>query len=218
MSEHLSILKQSPLFLGIEEDDKDDCLRILSVEKRSYERNAYVLESGDHADALGVLLIGSLHIVNEDYWGNRNIITEVVPPEVFAESFVFRRHTKLGVSVVANEASVVVFVNVSRLISAEHPKPAQRQILQNLLSIMAEKNYRMNVKLGHLSQRSTRERLLSYLSTEARRQGCASFDIPFDRQQLADYLSVDRSAMSAMLSKLRDEGILLFHKSHFELL
>ena len=93
-----------------------------------------------------------------------------------------------------------------------------RQLTQNLIRVLAQKNMQLNEKAGYLSQRSTREKLLSYLSAQARRAGSASFRIPFDRQQLADFLSVNRSAMSAELSRMQEEGLLRVSRSAFTLL
>ena len=124
----------------------------------------------------------------------------------------------LGVSVVAAEASAVMFMNVRRVLTTcGSACEFHSRLVRNLLSVLAEKNLRFNDKLTHMTQRTTRQKLLSYLSAESLRQGASEFDIPFDRQQLADYLSVDRSAMSNELCRMRDEGLLGFRRNHFVL-
>ena len=90
-------------------------------------------------------------------------------------------------------------------------------VIQNLFYAISVKNRSLVQKLGHMSRRTTREKLLSYLSEQAKKQGTSSFEIPFNRQQLADFLSVDRSAMSNELCKLRDEGLLSFERNRFQL-
>lgn len=126
---------------------------------------------------------------------------------------------RLGVSVTAEMKSAVLFLDVRRILTVCGAScPFHSRVVQNLASCLAQKNLRLTEKLTHITQRTTREKLLSFLSAESIRQGASGFDIPYNRQQLADYLSVDRSAMSWELCRLRDEGVLRFHKNHFELL
>ncbi|WP_418504985.1 Crp/Fnr family transcriptional regulator [Cloacibacillus evryensis] len=193
-------------------------LGCLSVKARKYARHEFVMRFGDSTEAIGMVLSGSVHIVKEDFWGNRNIVTEIGPGQIFAESYACTPGAALGVSVVAAEAAAVMFMNVRRVLTTcSSACEFHSRLLRNLLSVLAEKNLRFNDKLTHMAQRTTRQKLLSYLSAESMRLGSPEFDITFNRQQLADYLSVDRSAMSGELSKMRDEGLLDFYKSHFRL-
>ena len=185
MRKFLSYLAASPLFAGIHEDEAESMLSCLEAKFREFDKNAYILRAGSRAESIGILLTGSAYIIQEDFWGNRNMIAQITPGQVFAEAFACAFHSR---------------------------------VIRNLLSDLARKNLRFNEKLTHMTQRTTREKLLSYLSAYSLREGSSSFDIPFNRQQLADYLSVDRSAMSNELCRLRDEGILRFTRSHFELL
>jgi len=124
----------------------------------------------------------------------------------------------LNVDVFAETAAIVLFLDVQRLITlCNSACDFHNRVMRNLLFDMAGKNLRFNEKLTHMAQRTTREKLLSYLSAESLRQKSSVFDIAYTRQQLADYLAVDRSAMSNELGKLRDEGILSFRKNHFQL-
>ena len=119
---------------------------------------------------------------------------------------------------VAVKQSVVLFLDVHRILTmCPSSCHFHGMLIRNLLSVIASKNKMLTQKLEYMSQRTTREKLLSYLSEQSLKAGCPSFDIPFNRQQLADFLSVDRSAMSNELCKMRDEGILLFEKNHFTL-
>ena len=157
-------------------------------------------------------------VVQEDYWGNRNIRSRVAPGQVFAEAFACVPGAVMDVSVLTDEPSRVLWLNVGRIL---HTCPTacshHSRMIRNLLSDLAANNLRANEKLTHISRRSTREKLLSYLSAEARRQGRADFSVPFNRQQLADYLSVERSAMSAELSRMQREGLLTVDKNSFSL-
>ena len=137
---------------------------------------------------------------------------------MFAESYALADRP-LEVSVLAAADTAVLTLDAARAVSGcEQVCPCHGQMTRNFLSLLAEKNWMLTAKMGHMARRTTREKLLSYLSAQALLAGEASFTIPLDRQQLADYLAVDRSAMSAALGKLRDEGVLEFHKNHFHLL
>jgi CRP-like cAMP-binding protein len=218
MKQFLSVLKTSPLFYGMEEQEIETMLGCFSAEWRAFAKNDFLLRVGDEVDSLGLVLSGSVHIIQEDFWGNRNIIAEIGTGQVFAESYACTQGATLGVSVVAAEETAALFLNIRSVMTTCASSCAfHARLIRNLLSALAEKNLRMNEKLSHMTKRSTREKLLSYLSLESQRRGSAAFDIPFNRQQLADYLSVERSAMSSELGRLRDEGVLSFDKNHFHL-
>ena len=148
-------------------------------------------------------------------WGNRNIMAKIAPGQIFAEAFACTRSV-LNVSVVADTPSAVLFMHIENMIAAcAGDSLLHSRVVYNLLSAFAQRNLYLNEKLTHMAQRTTREKLLSYLSAESARQNAAAFTIPYNRQQLADYLSVDRSAMSNALCKLRDQGVLRFKGKHF---
>lgn len=218
MREFLPVLSGSPLFEGINVEHILSMLACLSPRRKAFERGAFILREGEATDAFGLVLAGRVHVTQEDFWGNRNLITDIAAGEIFAESYACSQGVPLGANVVAQEQTLVLFLNVRRALSA---CPAacsfHNALIRNLVALLAAKNLLMNEKLQHITHRSTREKLLSYLSAQSAKAGRHSFEIPFNRQQLADYLSVDRSAMSGELGKLRDEGILRFHRSHFEL-
>jgi CRP-like cAMP-binding protein len=203
----LALLKHSELFHGIEEGEISSMLACLSAETKSYERGAYVLRYGERANSVGIVLSGRVSVVREDYWGNRNIVSAIEPGETFAESYACAENTALSVSIQADEASQVLWMDVRKILTAcSSACEFHNRLIRNLVSLLAKKNLGMNRKL------------LSYLSSESMRQKSPSFTIPFDRQQLADYLSVDRSAMSNELSKLRREGVLEYEKNRFTIL
>ena len=162
------------------------------------------------------MLAGSALIVQEDIWGNRSILSKTGPGQTFAEVFACAPGAVLNVSVEAESAVTVMFLRVRRVLSVCPSACSHHsRIIRNLLGELAEKNLRLNEKLTHMGQRTTRAKLMSYFSAEAQRRGGYEFDIPFSRQQLADYLGVERSGLSLELGKMRDEGLLDFHKSHF---
>lgn len=218
MKNFFPVIENSQLFSGITEENISSMLCCLDAKTEDFPKGAYILRTGDTVEALGLMLSGSALIIQEDFWGNRNIMSSIVAGQSFAAAFACAPHAVLNVSVAAEASCSVMFLNVKRVLTVCPSTCAQHsRIIQNLISDMAEKNLRFNEKLTHLGQRTTRAKLLSYLSSEAQRRGAFGFDIPFSRQQLADYLSVERSGLSLELCKMRDEGLLEFKKSHFSL-
>lgn len=218
MQDKISLLQCCPLFSGIEPADIPAILQCLEARSAVYAKKDSILRAGESTSSLGLLLTGHASLVQEDFWGNRSILAIIQPGQLFAEAFACLPGAVLTVDVRAVDASEVLFLNTRRLLNPCGSACAfHRRMLCNLLSEMAEKNRHLNEKVTHMAQRTTREKLLSYLSAESARQQSACFMIPYDRQQLADYLAVDRSAMSHELSKLQKEGVLHFQRRYFEL-
>ena len=218
MKNYFSVLSASPLFSGISEAEVTAMLACLRAETKAFPKDAFLLRAGDTAGAIGLVLSGSVLIVQEDIWGNRNILSKAAPGQTFAAAFACAPGAALNASVVAEQPVTVLFLDVQRILNVCPSACAHHsRIIRNLLRELAEKNLRFSEKLTHMGQRTTRAKLLSYLSAEAQRLGAYEFDIPISRQQLADYLGVERSGLSLELGKLQREGLLDFHKSHFRL-
>lgn len=219
MKRYVGVLKNTQLFAGVGEEEIETMLNCLGATLHEYKKGEYVFRAGEHIHNLTVLVKGNLHIQKDDYWGNRAILGSVAVGEMFGEAYVSPDSGTLLNDVVAVEDSSVMFFDIHRILSV-CPSACKFHSLtvKNLFFAISEKNRKLVAKLGHVSNRTTREKLLSYLSDEAKRNKSASFSIPFNRQQLADFLSVDRSAMSNELGKMRNEGLIQFHKNHFILL
>ena len=198
-----------PLFRGVPAEELPALLARASARTCTFQKGELLLRRGDVTRRLGLVLEGSVHIIREDFWGNRSIVGLAGPGEVFAESYALAGEP-LEVSVLAAAPGAALFLEADGLTDA--------RLTANLLHLLARKNLMLTRKMRHMARRTTRDKLLSYLSAQALAAGSSEFDIPMDRQQLADYLAVDRSAMSAALGKLRDEGVLTFRKNHFRLL
>lgn len=218
MKKYLQILKLSKLFAGINENEIEDVLLCLSAVKRNYRKDEYIFRAGEHISSVALLLDGSVHIQREDYWGNLSILNKILKGEVFGEAYAVSGGGTILNNAVAVENSTVLFLDFNRIFAVS-PSGCKFYpvLIQNFFSLLAEKNRMLAQKLGHMSQRTTREKLLSYLSEQSIKSGSSAFDIPFNRQQLADFLSVDRSAMSNELCKMRDDGLLSFNRNHFVL-
>ena len=218
MKDFLPVIRSAQLFSGVSEDELTAMLSCLKAEKKDFPKEDFVLRSGDTADSIGLVLAGTVLVIQEDIWGNRNILSKAGPGHTFAAAYACASGSVLNVSVIAETPVTALFLNVKRILNVCPSACAHHsRIIRNLLSELAEKNLRFNEKLTHMGQRTTRSKIMSYLSAEALRLGKYEFDIPFSRQQLADYLAVERSGLSLELGKMRSEGLLDFHKSHFVL-
>lgn len=218
MKDFLPVLRSSPLFSGISAEEASAMLSCLQAEKKDFPKEAFLLHAGDTAESIGLILSGSILVIQEDIWGNRNILSKAGPGQTFAAAYACAPGSVLNVNVFAETPVTALFLNVKRILNVcPSACTHHSRIIRNLLSDLAEKNLRFSEKLTHMSQRTTRDKLMSYLSAEAQRLGTYEFDIPFSRQQLADYLGVERSGLSLELGKMRNEELLDFHKNHFAL-
>ena len=218
MEKYYSVIKSSSLFSGIAENELSTMLPCLKARIKKYENGEFLLRAGESTDEIGLALDGEVLVIQEDIWGNRNILHKVNPAQTFAVGFACAPGSVLNVSVVADNSVTVMLLNVKKVLTTcpsgcEH----HNRIIRNLLAEVAEKSLQLNVKLTHIGQRTTRAKLMAYLSDEMKREGKCEFDIPFSRQQLADYLGVERSGLSLELGKMKKEGMLDFHKNHFKL-
>ena len=204
MNKYMDTLLKSSLFSSITADDVDSVLDCLGAIIKKYQKNECILMAGNTTEYIGLLLTGKAIVIQEDYWGGRSVMSAILPGHTFAESYACTPGSVLDVNVYAEAASPVT--------CGRH-----NQMIRNLLCDLAGKNLRLGEKSKHMSQKTTRDKLLSYLSSEMHRHGSNEFDIPFSRQQLADFLSVDRSGLSTELGRMKTDGLIDFHKSHFVL-
>ena len=219
MEKYIPVLMKTRLFSGLGEEDIRAMLTCLQARLGTYKKGEYVLRQGERTEDIMVLAEGQLHIQRDDYWGNRSIINAVSPGDMFGEAYAAPESGPVQSDVLAVEDSAVIFFDVKRVITVCPSACRFHSIaVQNLFFAISEKNRKLVRKLGVMSRRTTREKLIAYLSEEAKSQGSSTFSIPFNRQQLADFLSVDRSAMSNELCRMRDEGLLEFEKNRFRLL
>ena len=219
MEKYLSVLRKTRLFAGVEEQEIKAMLSCLNAVMQTYQKGETVLHQGEYINRLMVLASGLVHIQKDDYWGNRSIVSAITPGGMFGESYLSPGSGALANDVVAVEESTVIFFDVTRLLSVCSSACRFHALtVRNLFFALSEKNRQLVSRLDVATQRTTRDKLIAYLSGESAKQGSSSFEIPFNRQQLADYLSVDRSALSSELGRMRDDGMLRFEKNRFELL
>lgn len=219
MQENLKNLRFCPLFAHVEDADLPALLACLNGTTARFAKKETILAEGDPVQHICVLLSGAAQIEQSDYFGNRSIVASIEPPQLFSETFACAGVETMPVSVVATEDSQVLFIDCQRITHAcTNACGFHRQIIDNLLRIVATKNLLFHQKIQITAKRSTREKLMTYLLLQSKNRQSPEFDIPYDRQALADYLEVERSGLSAEISKLRAEGVLTCRKNHFTLL
>ena len=219
MEDYLQILQTCQLFEGIDNGDIPGMLDCLGAIVRKAGKNSEIMAEGIPADYVGILLSGSAQIEKQDYYGNRSIVNKIAPGELFAESFACAGVKSLPVQVIANEDCEYMLINCQRItVGCSNACCFHSRLIFNLLGIVARRNLAFHQKQEITSHKTTREKLMAYLLTQAKAANSSTFIIPFDRQELADYLSVERSAMSTELGKLKKDGVLDFHRSRFTIL
>jgi CRP-like cAMP-binding protein len=219
LEKYLLALKKSPLFQGISEDELGSLVKCLGCTFRKCKKGECVYLAGDFVREIGIIVSGKVHIVKDDAWGNSNIIADISEGGMFAEAVVCGGVGILPVTVTAAADTEVMFVDFQRIVATCTSACVFHTLLiRNMIGVFARKNIMLTGKMEHITKRTTRGKLLSYLSEQSKLHGSKSFEIPFDRQELADYLSVERSALSAEMSRLKADGIINYRKNHFELL
>lgn len=219
MKKYLPILQSCTLFEEIEGENLLRMLTCLGADIRSFDKKETIIEEGAPADRLGIVLSGSAQNIQFDYDGNRSILGNFEESDIFAETFACASLPALPVAVVAVSPCVVMFLNCRHILhTCQNGCGFHHQLIYNLMKDLAHKTVLFHQKIEILARRTTREKLLTYLNFCAKEFGDRSFTIPFDRQELADYLEVDRSGLSTEIGRLRAEGILENTRNHFTLL
>ena len=211
-------IRDTLLFRGMSDDETEKALVCLQAEEKEYQRGQRILHAGETTSRMGLVIEGSASIESNDFWGNRNILSLVESGQFFAETYALLETETLLVDVTANEKSRIFFLNIGILRDINAPAIWQTKVIRNLLIISSQKNLHLSGRSFHTAPKSIRGRVMSYLNTVALKKGNASFDIPFDRQQLADYLNVERSALSKELGKMQKDGLIKTRKNHFTII
>lgn len=215
----VDIISKMPLFEGFSSEETPSVLEKLGAKECAYKKDQVIFSEGDDATSFGMVLEGSVSIIRNDYFGNRNIMLSMTSPAMFAEALACTGQKKFPVSIVADcDTLVLIIPDRSLFGDSRLDSETKDRLYLNLMKIMAKKNLMFRHKVDILSQRSTQEKLMYYLNSQAVVKGSSTIEIPYDRQELADYLGVERSALSAVIGKLRDEGIIESRKNQFTLL
>ena len=220
MREYMTQIRQCALFDRIDDEGLIKTMNCLNVQVMPYEKGKVIFHQGDAAKYFGVVLSGSIRVISNHSNGSHTLIGEVGAGELFAESCVCAGEESLPTSFVAAKNSLVMIFDHARVINGcrNNGCLAHSVLVVNLMRSIAQKNLSLSQKLSIVTQRTTREKLMSYLNAQNKRESSDWFSIPFDRQALADYLGVDRSAMSAELSKMKKDGLIDYRKNEFLIL
>ncbi|MCE5196380.1 MAG: Crp/Fnr family transcriptional regulator [Negativicutes bacterium] len=219
MKKDFQNISRVDLFADISETELNSLFHCLSARQKLYSKGEIIFAAGSAAELVGIVLSGQVQIIHDDYYGNRTIIAEIESGQMFGETYTCAKTAALPFSVVAKLDSAILLIDYKKIITTCNQACVyHHKLVYNMLQIIVAKNLTLNQKIMVLSKRSSREKLLAFLSTQAQKANSNEFNISLSRQDLADFLSLDRSAMSHELSKLREEGVLEFQKNHFKLL
>lgn len=219
MKNYINYLKNMPLFKNISSNRIHELLEILNAYVNHYQKNEYVKHTGDPVNFIGIILEGNIQIIQDDFYGNRNIIASFDAGSLFAEAFVCAGIPTLPVDILANSNTEIMFISSQKIFAPCSCCCEYHHIfITNLLKIVATKNIILSQKLHCISHKTTEEKILSYLNSQAKLHDSYEFDIPFNRQGLADYLGVERSAMSTVINQLVKQEVIETNRSHFKIL
>lgn len=208
------------------EEELDLCLKIMEAQEKAFKKNEIIMHAGTLTDSMGLVLFGGVTIESNDVWGNCTILSHVGPGRFFAETYAMLPDEVMLVDVRASEDSRILFLRIGSLfmrppeLSGRPGSPEQTilfKLTRNLMMISAQKNLALSGRSFHTAPKSARGRILSYLNSVSLRKKSPEFDVPFNRQQLADYLNLERTNMSKELGRMQREGILTCRKNHFVL-
>ena len=210
-------IQKAVIFHGMDETEVNEAILFLHAEEKSFRKGQVIFHAGKKTSNMGLVLEGSVTIESNDLWGNRTILSHAASGQFFAETYALLKTEPMLVDVRANEKSRILFLNIGNLNDISISS-WQAKLVMNLLMISAQKNLVLSGRNFHTASKSIRGRVMSYLNSVSLQKKSTSFDIPFDRQQLADYLNVERSALSKELGRMQRDGIIATRKSHFEII
>ena len=212
----ISVLSGSALFNGFDETEVKNLLGSLNAREKRFRKGAMIFHSGDVISTLCFVITGSVTIESNDMWGNHTILNLVSKGQFFAESYALLPNEPMLVDVCANEDCTIVYLDMKSVVRLD--ESMRVRLLANLLTITTRKNLHLSSRSFHTAPRQVRGRIMAYLNTVSVQKNSREFDIPFDRQQLADYLNVERSVLSNELSKMQRDGLIRCRKNHFEIM
>lgn len=218
MKKYIDLLCDTPLFQNINQADMEPMLNCLDPYVRFYKKGNYITHSGESVNSVGVVLRGTVHMLNEDVWGNTAILAIMPEKSIFGETFVCSGSYNSTVSFRAVADCEVLFLSFDKILhSCSKACEFHHQLIDNMVILIAKKNIQLMEKVEIISRKTLREKILIYLSHQAQRTSNLCFTVPMGRLELADYLGADRSALSRELSRMKDDGLIDYDKSTFRL-
>ena len=220
MKEYLSLLRRSLLFERIDDEGLLKTLSCLNAQAVPFKKGKAIFHQGDAPTHFGVVLSGSVHVIMSDMLGNHSVMWTIRPGDLFGETYASAGTEAFPSSFVAAEDCQVLILDYMRVITGcrNNGCLAHSYMVTNLIKSIGQKNLLLTEKISVISHRTTRSKLMAYLRMQQKEAGTPRFTIPYDRQMLADYLGVERSAMSAELGKMKKDGLIDFNRNEFEIL
>lgn len=211
-------LSKTVLFRGCTDEEIKHMLICLKNKVKKFDKDEYIYNVGQMVTDVCLILSGSVQIENVDMVGNKSILGIVKQGDIFAESYACIPNQPILVDVKTCEATEILFINVPALFVESNSCGHGAKLIQNLLLVSSRKNLNLSMRIFYSASKTIRGRLVSYFSEQVSMQRTNDIKIPLDRQQLADYLGVERTALSKELGKMRDDGLLTFHKNEFHII
>ena len=217
MNKYYNPIKNSSLFYGINDEELKGILECFRARVRSYDSGEVIIRQGERVLDLYMVLEGCVNVEKDSFWGRRIIVSRVNPNENIALAFVAAKNIS-NVDVVSAKKTKLLILSYEKCTSmCQNACTRHRVLINNMFEILSKENIELIQKIENISQKSIRDKLLTYLSNEAQKNRSNTFEIAFNRQDLADYLNIDRSAMCFEMSKLQKEGLISYQKNKFYL-
>lgn len=216
---NIELLKTAIIFRSMDEDEITAALQFLQAREQAFKKGDTILHAGDTTENMGLVLEGSVTIESDDMWGNRTILSNAEAGQFFAETYALLSNEPMLVNVTANKDCRILFLRIGSLKRLQNDMEQWKmKFISNMLIISSHKNLTLTGRSFHTAPKTIRGRVMSYLNSVSIQKHSNDFCIPFDRQQLADYLNLERTALSKELGRMKQDGLIDYHKNHFKII
>ncbi len=218
-TENREFLKKTMIFQGMDDNELTASLDFFRAYEQNFKKGSTILHAGDLTDKMGLVMEGSVTVESDDAWGNRSILSKVEAGGFFAETYAVLPKEPLLVNVIANEDCHILFLRIGSLKQLQNNMEQWMiKFVSNLLMLSMHKNLMLSSRSFHTAPKTIRGRVMAYLNSVSMQKHAREFNIPFDRQQLADYLNLERTALSKELSKMKADGLIDYYKNSFKII
>ena len=219
MEKYYNQIKNSPVFFGLSEEELKNMLECFNARIKTYEDEELIIRQGDMIRNIYLVLEGTVNIEKDSYWGRRIIVSQLGVNDNIALAFVASKNVESSIDAVSVGKTKLLLLSYEKCTTmCQNVCTKHKLLINNLFEILSKENIELLQKIENISQKTIREKLLTYFSNEARKNKSNIFEISFNRQDLADYLNIDRSAMSFELSKMQKDNLIKVDKNKFVLM
>ncbi|MFA5571381.1 MAG: Crp/Fnr family transcriptional regulator [Sphaerochaetaceae bacterium] len=215
-TQYHELILRSPLFAELSESELPHMLNCLNARQKEIESGVFIIRERERVEDVGVVLKGKIMVITEDIFGNRSINAKLGPGDLFGQVAASREGSTSPVSVITDTDCTIMWLSFSTLVRpCEKACAFHSRVIENMMGVLSQRNLLMSRKLAILSQRTTRDKLLAFLSWQSQDQGSNDVVIPYTREELADFLCVNRSALSREISLMVEDGLIQTKRNHF---